>query len=46
MAPEMIENRPHDYTLDLWSLGILLYEFLHGCAPFRGILVEIIQRKE
>jgi serine/threonine protein kinase len=36
MAPEMIENRPHDFTLDLWCLGVLLYEFLHGTAPFKG----------
>lgn len=36
MAPEMIEDRPHDVSLDLWCLGILLYELLHGRAPFSG----------
>lgn len=36
MAPEMIEDRPHDVSLDLWCLGILLYELLHGKAPFSG----------
>ncbi|CAD8181572.1 unnamed protein product [Paramecium pentaurelia] len=36
MAPEMIEDRPHDHTLDIWCLGILLYELLHGEAPFKG----------
>jgi serine/threonine protein kinase len=34
MAPEMLKNEPHDYSLDIWCLGILLYELLHGHAPF------------
>jgi len=36
MAPEMITNQPHNHMLDVWSLGILLYELCHGKAPFRG----------
>lgn len=36
MAPEMIEDRAHDHTLDIWCLGVLLYELLHGYAPFDG----------
>jgi len=34
MAPEMIANGSHNHTLDVWCLGILLYEMLHGHAPF------------
>jgi serine/threonine protein kinase len=36
MAPEMLKNEPHDHSLDIWSLGILLYELYHGNAPFTG----------
>lgn len=35
MAPEMIQNLPHNHTLDVWCLGILLFELVHGHAPFR-----------
>jgi serine/threonine protein kinase len=37
MAPEMIQNKAHNHTLDVWSLGILLYELVHGRAPFTGV---------
>ena len=36
MAPEIIENVGYDKKVDIWSLGILLYELLHGYSPFRG----------
>lgn len=36
MSPEMIQNRPYDYKIDIWALGILLFELIAGHAPFRG----------
>lgn len=36
MAPEMIANGAHNHTLDVWCLGVLLYELIHGYAPFTG----------
>lgn len=34
LPPEMIEDKDHDYRVDIWSLGILTYEFLVGNPPF------------
>lgn len=34
LPPEMVERKPHDANVDIWSLGVLAYEFLTGNAPF------------
>lgn len=34
LAPEMLTGTGHDYTVDWWALGILLYEMLVGIPPF------------
>lgn len=34
LPPEMVENREHDYRVDIWSLGVLCFEFLTGKPPF------------
>ncbi len=34
MAPEMVFEKEYNFSIDIWALGILLYELLHGYAPF------------
>ena len=36
LAPEMIENNGHGKYVDIWCLGVLLFELLVGVPPFSG----------
>uniref|UniRef100_A0A8C9RMS3 non-specific serine/threonine protein kinase n=1 Tax=Scleropages formosus TaxID=113540 RepID=A0A8C9RMS3_SCLFO len=45
LPPEMIEGRTHDEKVDLWSLGVLCYEFLTGKPPFETQSHEETYRK-
>ncbi|ORX84002.1 aurora-related kinase 1 [Basidiobolus meristosporus CBS 931.73] len=37
LPPEMVEARDHTEKVDLWSLGVLTYEFLVGNPPFEDL---------
>jgi len=34
MAPEIIKKQKYDETIDIWSLGVLLFELVHSYSPF------------
>jgi fused len=34
MAPELVQEKAYNRTVDLWSLGIILYELFVGQPPF------------
>ena len=34
MAPEILKNQGYDFSIDVWSLGVLLYELIHSHSPF------------
>ena len=35
MSPEMVNKEEYSKDIDIWSLGILLYEMIHGHSPFK-----------
>lgn len=47
LSPEMITGEGHNYSVDWWTLGILLYEMLVGIPPFfdksRHVMYRLIR---
>lgn len=36
MAPEILNGEAYDYKVDIWSLGVSMFESLFGNTPFFG----------
>ncbi|CAG2102455.1 unnamed protein product [Medioppia subpectinata] len=45
MAPEILLRTKYDASVDLWSVGIILYECLFGSAPFSSESIEELTQK-
>ena len=43
MAPEKIREQPHDERVDIWCIGVLLFELTTGTLPFQGETVEALK---
>jgi serine/threonine-protein kinase len=41
MAPELATGKPFDHRIDLFALGVMLYEMLTGVMPFDGTGVDV-----
>lgn len=40
LPPEMVSGNSHDKSVDVWSVGVLLYELLVGKPPFEASTYE------
>lgn len=45
LSPEMVHGKTHNEKVDLWSLGVLCYEFLVGHPPFEANTYDETYRK-
>ncbi|CAO1389042.1 unnamed protein product [Diamesa hyperborea] len=45
LSPEMVKGEPHTKTVDVWSLGVLMFELLTGSAPFHDANHDVTYKK-
>ena len=43
LAPEIIKEQGHDEHVDVWCIGVLLFELITGNVPFQGNDIETLQ---
>ena len=43
LAPEMINNTGHDEKVDIWCIGVLLFELITGQQPWQGSDVQTVK---
>ena len=45
MSPEVVFKRNYNENIDIWALGILLYEMVHGRSPYKAKNLKEIKNK-
>lgn len=43
LAPEMINRKGHDEKVDIWCIGVLLFELSTGRVPFQGNNIDVLK---
>ena len=43
LAPEIIKEQGHDERVDIWCIGVLLFELTTGHVPFQGNNIETLK---
>jgi serine/threonine protein kinase len=44
MAPEIFNCAEYDHKVDIWSLGIVIYELLYGVPPFKCTRIQELKQ--
>ena len=45
LSPEIIKSREYDSTVDVWALGVLIYELIVGAPPFEEDSKEMTYKR-
>ena len=43
LAPELVNNTGHDHRVDIWCIGVLMFELLTGHPPWMGEDVQTLK---
>ena len=43
LAPEILLEKGHDKAVDIWCIGVLLFELTTGNSPFEGNDIEALK---
>lgn len=45
MAPEIVVGSGYNESVDMWALGVMMYEFLSACNPFEDPIVDDVDEE-
>ena len=43
MAPEVILGEGYSYSVDIWSMGVIMYELVCGTVPFGESTLDMME---
>ena len=45
LSPEIVQSKSYDSKTDIWSMGVMLYEFCALKPPFDGASIHMLSMK-